>query len=80
MPRFRLHNRHHPDECRVVFAAWSGVASPLRQQAAVSSCPTGGHEIWWDVDADSADQALGQLPHYVAERTTAIQIGEVETP
>jgi hypothetical protein len=80
MPRFRLHNRHQAHECRVIFAAWNGTASPLRQQAAVSSCPMGGHEIWWDVAAANAEEALGQLPHYVAERTTAIQISDVEIP
>jgi hypothetical protein len=80
MPHFRLHNTHRAHECRIVFAAWMGVTSPLRQQTAVSSCPMGGHEIWWDVAAGSAEEALGQLPHYVAERTTAIQISDVEIP
>jgi hypothetical protein len=80
MPRFRLHNRHEAHECRVIFAAWRGKTSPLRRQLAASSCLTGGHEIWWDTEAESAEEALGHLPHYVAERTTATQIGEVETP
>ena len=80
MPRFRLHNLHSADECRIVFAAWQGVASPLRKQRAIASCPSGGHEIWWDVEAASAAEALGQLPQFLAMRTTAIQIGEVETP
>ena len=64
----------------MIFAAWRGKASPLRRQLAAASCLTGGHEIWWDTEAESAEEALGQLPLYVAERTTAIQIGEVETP
>ena len=80
MPQFRLHNRHTAHECRIVFAAWSGVASPLRQSATVCSCPTGGHEIWWDVEAGDAVEALGHLPHFVAERTEAIQVDDVEIP
>ena len=80
MPHFRLHHHHLAHECRVVFASWKGVASPLRQQPAIASCQTGGHEIWWDVDARSADEALELLPHYVAERTTATQISDVEIP
>jgi hypothetical protein len=80
MPLYRLHHTHPAHECRIVFAAWNGLASPLRHSATVSSCPTGGHEIWWDVDAGTAEEALGQLPHYVAERTEAIQIDDVEIP
>jgi hypothetical protein len=63
-----------------VFAAWNGFASPLRHRATVASCATGGHEIWWDVSAGSADDALAQLPHFVARRTKAIPIGEIEIP
>jgi hypothetical protein len=80
MPRFRLHHHHQARECRVVFAAWKGFASPLRHGATVASCATGGHEIWWDVEAPNADVALGHLPRYVAERTKAIPIGEIEIP
>jgi hypothetical protein len=80
MPRFRLHHQHRAPECPVVFAAWQGFASPLRHRVTVASCATGGHEIWWDVDAGSADEALAQLPGFVAQRTDAIQVGEVEIP
>ena len=80
MPRFRLHHHHRAHECPVVFAAWSGFGSPLRHRVTVASCASGGHEIWWDVDAVTADEALAQLPSYVAMRTKAIQVGEVEIP
>lgn len=80
MPCFRLHHRHEAHECRVVFAAWNGFASPLRHRATVASCATGGHEIWWDVEAMNAADALRRLPHYVAERTQAIEVGEVQIP
>jgi hypothetical protein len=32
------------------------------------------------VEAAGAEDALAQLPRYVAERTTATEIGEVEIP
>jgi hypothetical protein len=80
MQCFRLHHRHEAHECRVVFAAWNGFASPLRHRATVASCATGGHEIWWDLEARDAADALGHLPHFVAERTKAIPIGEIEIP
>jgi hypothetical protein len=80
VPHYRLHHRHDAHECRVVFAAWNGTASPLRHRATVASCASGGHEIWWDVDAGSEAQALGYLPRYVAERTQAIRVGEVQIP
>ena len=80
MPRFRLHHRHRAHECPVAFAAWSGFESPLRHRLTVASCATGGHEIWWDVEAGTAADALAQLPGYVATRTEAIPVGEVEIP
>jgi hypothetical protein len=80
MSRFILHHRHSSGECAVVFASWKGFASPLRHRAAVASCAWGGPEIWWDLEAASVREALGLLPRFVAERTNAIQIGEIEIP
>ena len=80
MPYFRLHHRHRAEECPVAFAAWQGFASPLRHTVTVASCASGGHEIWWDVEAPSAADAIRHLPRYVAERTEAIRIGEIEIP
>ena len=80
MPRYLIDHRHEAGECAVVFASWRGFDSPLRHQAAVASCPTGGHAIWWNVEAPDAEQALAQLPRYVAERATAAQVSEVEIP
>lgn len=73
--RFRIHHRHEPAECRVVVAAWKGSTSPLRHVAATSSCDFGGHEQWWDVDGGSVEEVLALLPRFVAERSTATQIG-----
>jgi hypothetical protein len=80
MTRFLLHNHHGPDECGVTFAAFKGHPSPLRRHETASSCLTGGHQIWWLVDAETADDALALLPRYVAERSTAIPIRTVLIP
>ena len=80
MKRFLLHNRHRPEECGVTFAAFKGHSSPLRRHETASSCLTGGHEIWWLVDADTTDAALALLPRYVAERSAAIPIRDVLIP
>ena len=45
-----------------------------------TSCRSGGHEIWWTVDAESEQEALGLLPYYVAERTTITRVSEVRIP
>jgi hypothetical protein len=63
-----------------VFASFKGHDSPLRQQATLASCRSGGHAIWWTVDAASEADALRLLPHFVAERTTAASVEEVEIP
>lgn len=80
MARYLLDHRHEPGECAVVFASWRGFDSPLRHQVATGSCRSGGHAIWWHVEADGQSEALAQLPRYVAERTTVVEVGEVQIP
>lgn len=80
MPTYLLHHQHDPHECPVAFAAWLGFQSPLRHRPASSTCLTGGHVIWWRVEAGDRTSALGLLPRYVAERTTPIEVREVEIP
>ena len=80
MPGYLLHHRHEPDECGVVFASFRGHESPLRQRTTLASCRSGGHAIWWNVEAASSEDALGLLPFYVAKRTTATSVSEVEIP
>ena len=80
MPRFLLHHRHEPQECGVAYASFKGEATPLRRRATVASCLSGGHEIWWLVEADSPEDALAQLPHFLATRTGVTSITEVQIP
>jgi hypothetical protein len=80
MPRYLLHHRHLPHECGAVFASFTGHDSPLRHRLTTASCLFGGHEIWWDVQADSRQAALALLPFYVATRTTAAHVAEIEIP
>jgi hypothetical protein len=75
-----LHHRHEADECPVAYAAWKGFDSPLRRQPVESSCPWGGHDIWWVLEAPDEHEALGRLPRYVADRTVAVRVGEVDIP
>jgi hypothetical protein len=60
VPHFILHNRHDADDCGVVFAAFRGFTSPLRHTAALVSCRSGGHEIWWRVVA--GERSRGTAP------------------
>jgi hypothetical protein len=80
VPQFLIHHRHAADDCGAVFASFHGFASPLRRSSTPSSCPCGGHDIWWSVEADDAAAALALLPFYVAARATATQIGAVRIP
>ena len=80
MLRYLLHHRHEPHECGVAFTSFKGHDSPLRHQATVASCRSGGHAIWWTVEAASEDDALRLLPFYIAERTTVARVSEVEIP
>ena len=80
MPRFLLHHRHEPGECGVVFASFKGHDSPLRHRTTLASCASGGHAIWWTVEAASAQAALALLPFYVSERATATTVSDVRIP
>jgi hypothetical protein len=80
MSRYLLHHRHEPGECGVVFAAFKGHRSPLRRQLAVASCRSGGHAIWWTVEAPSEQDALRLLPFFVAQRTAVAEVSDVEIP
>jgi hypothetical protein len=78
--RFLLHHRHEPHECGVVYAAFKASDSPLRHRAAMASCLYGDHQIWWEVKAQAAPEALAHLPPYVAARATATRVAEVHIP
>jgi hypothetical protein len=80
MSRYLLQHHHEPRECGVVFASFKGHPSPLRHRATLTSCRSGGHAIWWTVEAESREDALALLPTYVAERTTVARVSEVEIP
>ncbi len=80
MSRYLLQHHHEPRECGAVFASFKGHESPLRHRPTLASCSSGGHAIWWAVDAATAEEALRLLPFFVAERTTATVVSEVEIP
>ncbi len=80
MPRFLVQHRHEPHECGVAFASFKGHESPLRHRAALASCASGGHAIWWAVEAATEQDALALLPFFVAERSTAVRVTDVEIP
>jgi hypothetical protein len=80
MSRYLLQHRHEPQECGVAFASFKGHESPLRHRPTLASCRSGGHAIWWTVEAATAEEALRFLPYYVAKRTTATVVSEVDIP
>jgi hypothetical protein len=80
MSRYLLEHHHEPRECGVVFASFKGHPSPLRHRPTLASCRSGGHAIWWTVEAETEEEALDLLPRYVAERTTVSNVSEVEIP
>jgi hypothetical protein len=41
---------------------------------------SGGHGLWWHVEATDSRHALALLTRFVAERTRPIQIREVDLP
>ena len=80
MSRFLVHHRHEPHECGIAFASFKGHESPLRHRAALASCLTGRHAIWWTVDAAEERDALRQLPFFVAKRSTVTRVRDVVIP
>jgi hypothetical protein len=77
---FLVHHRHKGRECAASFAAWKGFRSPLRRSSAHSTCLTGGHALWWIVEATDGDAALGLLPVFVARRSVATEVRRIRIP
>jgi len=80
MHRYLLQHSHEPHECGAVFASFKGHDSPLRHRPTLASCRTGGHAIWWTVEAATETEALRLLPRYVAARTGVARVSEVQIP
>ena len=54
--------------------------APFGERFTIDVHGTGGHAIWWTVEAASDQDALALLPYYVAERTTITRVNEVQIP
>jgi len=80
MTQYLLHHYHEPDECGVVFASFKGHRSRLGHLPTLASCRSGGHAIWWTVEAASEQDALALLPSFVADRTSVTSVSEVQIP
>jgi hypothetical protein len=80
MFQYLLQHRHESHECSVVFASFRGDGSPLRHQPTLASCHSGGHAIWWNVEAENEADALALLPAYVAARTVVSRVSDVDIP
>ena len=80
MATFILCHSHRPEDRSIAAAAWKGFHSPLRHGRPLGSCVTGGHRLWWIVEAADGDAAIAQLPAYVAERTAIEEVREVPLP
>jgi hypothetical protein len=75
-----LSHAHRPAECAIAIAAWKGFSSPLRHSRPLGSCASGGHRVWWTVEARDCTAALAQLPAYVADRTVVDDVREIPIP
>lgn len=80
MATYRLWHRHTPPECPAAFACWRGFQSPLRRRMTTGGCAVDDHQLWWDVEADTAEAALALLPPFIAARTEAVPIRDVPIP
>jgi len=57
-----------------------GRRQPMRHGRVLSTCLAGGHGLWWQVHAAHRSDALALLPTFVAARTEAIEVREIEIP
>jgi hypothetical protein len=80
MPTFLLTHHHTAAQCGQMFAAWRGFVSPLRHHDALSSCPHGGHGLWWLVEAPDEAAALAQLPECVSRQTEVTSVRPFPIP
>jgi hypothetical protein len=80
VPTFLVIHSHPAAECPWAYAAWRGFESPLRHRPALSTCPDGGHRLFWVVEADDEPGALSQLPDYLGRRSEVLRVCPVPIP
>jgi hypothetical protein len=80
VPCFLVHHHHEPHECGIAFKSFLGHRSALRHKATLATCIEGGHTIWWEIEAANEQDALAQLPFFVAERSTVTRVSQVDIP
>ena len=80
MPRFLIHHRHAAARVRRRVRGLPGPREPAPPPPTLASCASGGHAIWWTVEAATEADALALLPFFVAERSTVAAVSEVEIP
>jgi hypothetical protein len=73
-------HHHTAAQCPQMFAAWRGFVSPLRHREALSSCPHGGHRLWWLLEAPDEADALAQLPECVSQQTEVTSVRPFPIP
>jgi len=80
VPTFILCHAHDRDDCGISIASWKAYDSFLRRGRPFGSCATGGHRVWWILEAADRSAALDQLPPFVRQRTIAEEVREVLIP
>ena len=80
VPRYMLHHRHEPHECGVVFASFKGSRKPAAPPGDARLVPLRGARDLVDRRGRIRDGGARAAPFYVAERTTAESVSEVEIP
>ncbi len=78
MAEFMLHHTHRAEDCGSMFQEAQKVDQSIKGSTFFCTCQSGDHGMFFQVEANSGDEALNLFPEAVRATTTVFP-GKTET-
>ena len=78
MAEFMLHHTHRAEDCESMFQEAQKVDQSIKGRTFFCTCTSGDHGMFFQVEANSLDEALNLFPEAVRATTTVFP-GKTET-
>lgn len=78
MTEFMLHHTHRAEDCESLFHEAQKVDQSIKGRTFFCTCASGDHGMFFQVEANSGDEALNLFPEAVRATTTVFP-GKTET-
>lgn len=69
MAEFMLYHTHLGEDCERIFSELQNIAQSMKGKTFFCTCLSGNHGVFFQVEADSAEDALRLLPEAMRDTT-----------